>query len=413
MLRKTVGNWVDGERFFDRESDLATLRQHVSDGTHTLLTAQRRMGKTSLVRELLRTLDGSPDIRTAFVDLEDARDPADAIVEISLATRHLRSLPRRAREVPSAVLQRLKNLQFGAQYEEMRFQLRAEIHSGNWKRKGDRLLRDLSRDGQRVVLAIDELPVLVSRILKGRDYRMLPENVAAADEFLSWLRRNAQAHRGRLCLIVSGSVGIAPILRQAGLSATMNVFSAYQLQPWNESTACECLGALAANYGVDLPIAVRQAVCRRLRCCIPHHVQQFFDALYRHLKLARRPDATLEDAEAAYRDDMLAARGQIDMDHYEERLKLVLGPDSYKVALELLARAAVEGSLGTASISDYEANLNVSQDGGAASIPFVLDVLVQDGYFVRKGDGYRFASGLLEDWQRARRGLPVAALTGS
>ena len=413
MLRKTVGNWVDGERFFDRESDLATLRQHVSDGTHTLLTAQRRMGKTSLVRELLRTLDGSPDIRTAFVDLEDARDPADAIVEISLATRHLRSLPRRAREVPSAVLQRLKNLQFGAQYEEMRFQLRAEIHSGNWKRKGDRLLRDLSRDGQRVVLAIDELPVLVSRILKGRDYRMLPENVAAADEFLSWLRRNAQAHRGRLCLIVSGSVGIAPILRQAGLSATMNVFSAYQLQPWNESTVCECLGALAANYGVDLPIAVRQAVCRRLRCCIPHHVQQFFDALYRHLKLARRPDATLEDAEAAYRDDMLAARGQIDMDHYEERLKLVLGPDSYKVALELLARAAVEGSLGTASISDYEANLNVSQDGGAASIPFVLDVLVQDGYFVRKGDGYRFASGLLEDWQRARRGLPVAALTGS
>ena len=413
MLTRTVGNWVDGERFFDRESDLAALRQNVDDGTHTLLTGQRRMGKTSLVRELLRRLDGSPGMGTAFVDLEDAKNPADEIVEISLKSRHLRSLRHRAREVPSEVLRRLKNFQFGAQFEEMRFQLRAEIHSGNWRRKGDRLLRDLARDSGLVVLAIDELPVLVSRILKGRDYRMLPENVAAADEFLSWLRRSAQAHRGQICLIVSGSVGIAPILRQAGLSATMNVFSAYRLQPWSESTASDCLGALAATYGVDLPAAVNQAVCRRLRCCIPHHVQQFFDARYRHLKVARRLDATLEDAEAAYRDDMLAARGQIDMDHYEERLKLVLGPDGYKVALELLARAAMEGALEPASISDYEAILNVSQDGGAASIPFVLDVLVQDGYFVRKGDGYRFASGLLEDWQRVRRGLSVAPLAGS
>ena len=413
MLKKTVGNWVDGERFFDRERDLAALHQHVSDGTHTLLTAQRRMGKTSLVRELLRTLDGSPGIRTAFVDIEDARDPADAIVEISLETRHLRSLSQRARGVPSAVLQRLKNVQFGAQYEEMRVQLRAKIHSGNWKRKGDRLLRDLSRDGQRVVLAVDELPVLISRILKGTDYRIRPENVAAADEFLSWLRRNAQAHRGQLCLIVSGSIGIAPILRQAGLSATMNVFSAYELKPWSESTASECLGALAATYDVEIPRAVRQAVCRRLRCCIPHHIQQFFDALYRHLKLSGRLDATLEDAEAVYRSDMLGARGQIDMDHYEERLKLVLGPDGYRVALELLARAAEEGSLEAATIGDYKAMLDFSQDGGADSVPFVLDVLVQDGYFLRKGGGYRFASGLLEDWQRARHGHPITALAAS
>lgn len=89
MLKKTVGNWVDGDRFFDRESDIEALRQHVSEGTHTLLVAQRRMGKTSLVRELLRRLKGIPGIKAAFVDLEDARDPADAIVAISLASQRL------------------------------------------------------------------------------------------------------------------------------------------------------------------------------------------------------------------------------------------------------------------------------------------------------------------------------------
>ena len=57
MLTKAVGNWVDGERFFNREDDLAALQENVRDGTHTLITAQRRMGKTSLVRQLLSILD--------------------------------------------------------------------------------------------------------------------------------------------------------------------------------------------------------------------------------------------------------------------------------------------------------------------------------------------------------------------
>ena len=51
-LQKAGANWVDGERFFDREGELAVLTERVRNGTHTLLTAQRRMGKTSLVREL-------------------------------------------------------------------------------------------------------------------------------------------------------------------------------------------------------------------------------------------------------------------------------------------------------------------------------------------------------------------------
>ena len=285
MLKKTVGNWVDGDRFFDRESDITALRENVSQGTHTLLVAQRRMGKTSLVRELLRRLKGSPGIETAFVDLEDARDPADAIVQLSLASRHLQSIPRRAGELKEAVFRRFRNIQLAAQHEEMRFQLRAEINSGTWKSKGDLLMRDLARGNGKVVLAIDELSVLVSRILKGRNAQMLPENIEAADEFLSWLRRNAQEHRGRLCLIVSGSVGITPILKQAGLSAAMNVFSA------------------------------------------------------------------------------------------------------------------------------YKSILEVSQDAGAADVAFVLDVLVHDGYFIRCGEEFRFASGLLEDWQRSRKGLPITPLT--
>ena len=44
-LRKAGGNWVEGDRFFDREAEIEALMERVEDGTHTLVTAQRRMGK--------------------------------------------------------------------------------------------------------------------------------------------------------------------------------------------------------------------------------------------------------------------------------------------------------------------------------------------------------------------------------
>ena len=49
-LQKAGANWVDGDRFFDREAELAVLTERVRNGHHTLLTAQRRMGVPDQVR---------------------------------------------------------------------------------------------------------------------------------------------------------------------------------------------------------------------------------------------------------------------------------------------------------------------------------------------------------------------------
>ena len=84
MIRNGGSNWVDGENFFDRKTELEALEERVREGTHTLLTAQRRMGKTSLVRALQRRLAGTRDFEVVFVDLEAATDPADAIAEIGV-----------------------------------------------------------------------------------------------------------------------------------------------------------------------------------------------------------------------------------------------------------------------------------------------------------------------------------------
>ena len=159
-----------------------------------------------------------------------------------------------------------------------------ESTPGSWQRSGDQIFEALAANEKPVVLAIDELPILVNRLLKGQDYRLTPERREAADQFLSWLRRNGQAHRGKVCMIVSGSIGLEPVLRQAGLSAQANIFSPFELHPWSQDISVRCLDALARTYGIDISMDLRREMCRRLRCCVPHHVQQFFDHLHEHLR---------------------------------------------------------------------------------------------------------------------------------
>ena len=231
-LRKAGSSWAEGDRFFDRELELQVLAERVQDGTHTLLTAQRRMGKTSLVRELLRRLADEERFETIFTDLGDAADPADAIAEIGVQSRSAQGAWRRIKSGFADTLRKVSDRVDTLAVADVRVKLRAGIDAENWRQKGEEVFAALAEADQPVVLAIDELPILVNRLLKGSDHRITPERRQAVDEFLSWLRKNAQTHQGRICMILSGSVSLEPILRQAGLSAHANIYSPFDLKPW-------------------------------------------------------------------------------------------------------------------------------------------------------------------------------------
>ena len=398
-------NWVYGDRFFDREAEIEALRGRLGNGTHTLLTAQRRMGKTSLVRELLRRLDDEGQFATVFVDLEAAMDGADAIAEMAIQAQSVQSIRRRIQVWLSNRLGEIRDNVEEVGVSELKVRLRAGMDAGNWPREGDRFFEALADNERPVVLAIDELSILVNRLLKGHDYRVTPERRAATDRFMSWLRRNCQAHSGRVCLIISGSVGLGPILRQAGLSAQANVFVPFDLRPWSREVSMECLAALARGQEINLSEEVRGEMCRRLRCCVPHHVQQFFHHLHERLLRVQRSEATMADVEQVYDHELLSVRGQIDLVHYEDRLRTVLGNSSYTVALGLLTEASVnDGLLTHEAVRRYRDMWLSSSDDEGVAVEHVLYSLEHDGYLESRDGGYGFVSGLLEDWWRARHG---------
>jgi uncharacterized protein len=74
-LEKTIGNWVEGDRFWDREGEMPLFIEKLQDGDHLLLIAPRRIGKTSLMRQASRLIAGQ--FICLHVDLQEAVTAAD------------------------------------------------------------------------------------------------------------------------------------------------------------------------------------------------------------------------------------------------------------------------------------------------------------------------------------------------
>jgi hypothetical protein len=158
-MRLSTGRWVSGDDFFDRAAELRLLESQVRDRNHVVLSGQRRMGKTSIVRELGRRLHDDGWI-FLVADVEGADCPEDLVAAIAEAAHPIRSISARV----AAAMQRFfaENVE-EISAQEFRLKIRAGLNAGSWQHYGDRLFRECA-DDKPVLLAIDELPIFLKRL---------------------------------------------------------------------------------------------------------------------------------------------------------------------------------------------------------------------------------------------------------
>ena len=399
-LEQAGNNWVVGDKFWNRETDLARFIKEIDGGAHLLLVAQRRMGKTSLLREAARRLDDR--YIALYIDLEKACSAADAVVELSLATHAHKPLWNKTKEVFGNILDGIMQVIDKIQLAEVGVTLRAGLTAGNWEQKAGQLLDVLANSDKPVLLLLDEVSILVNRMLKGPDFTMTPERRADTEQFLSWLRHESIKHKGKVRIVLSGSIGLEPILRQARMSATVNTFQPFELKPWDEATAVGCLEALANQYGVTFEEGAPAQMAERLGCLIPHHIQMFFAHVYDRCKRRGNMTFAADEIDAVYEQEMLAVRGHVELTHYEERLRLVLGDELLPLALDMLSQAAVTGALTRDALTALRREYSFEGRDVADAEQEIMWVLEHDGYLESGPNGYVFVSKLVRDWWKSR-----------
>lgn len=396
-LKQSQGNVVTGDRFWDREKEIELFIEKIDDGAHILLVAQRRMGKTSLMAEAAERL--SDKYVCLFVDLQGSRNGPDAIKEITVKVRAHMNLRQRVQDLFENVLKDcVEEINAG----DFGVKIRAGLSEANWAAKGDELFKILAGADKTVVLFMDEVPILVNYLIKGEDGKITGEGRKRADQFMSWLRKNSIEHQGKIRIVISGSIGLEPVLRQAGLSATVNNFIPFELKAWDEKTAEDCLEALANEYGMKFDAGATAKIVEKLGLCIPHHVQMFFSHIYDRCKRKNSMVCTIEDVEEVFKNDMLGVRGHVELTHYEERLEKVLGKELTQFAFDMLTEAAVVGKLDREAIAAFQKEYTQSINNISEAQREILQVLEHDGYLKKTNEGFTFVSRLIQNWWKNR-----------
>ena len=356
-----------------------------------VLSAERRMGKTCVVRKMQA---GPPaDMLPIYRDLEGIGTTLEFVRTVfDDVERYLGRLARTA-EKARRLLDRLS----GGKVGEVEFPPSA---AREWKPLLTSTIEDLiEHQDRRVVLFWDEVPLMLHNLIRR-------EGEPAAMEVLDTLRSLRQMHPD-LRMAFSGSIGmhqVINLLRRKGYANSptndMQTVNVPALSPDDGRHLARLLlqGEGIETDDVDATArAVTDAVDH-----IPHYIHHVVDQM-----ATRGGAANADTARVIVTDCLIDPQDVWDMGHYRRRVDTYYDETEEPLALSLLD--VVAGSKGPLSFEDAF-NLLKSQteteDDELAR--HVLTLLQRDHYLVQDADGkYSFAYPLINRSWRLQRGLPA------
>ena len=158
----TIGNVVRGDSFFDRERLLEDLWAALATDS-VLLAAPRRVGKTSIMHRLMDYPRSG--FRVLFLDGQNYSKSEDLVADLVIkAGQILGDEKSIVRKVLCHVKENIDEIEIW----KLRVQLRKEV-SGRWREEGERAVRDALGDEGTVLIIIDELPILLHKMVQRED----------------------------------------------------------------------------------------------------------------------------------------------------------------------------------------------------------------------------------------------------
>ncbi|AOY01945.1 ATP-binding protein [Jeongeupia sp. USM3] len=355
-----------------------------------VLTAERRMGKTSMVNKM--RAEPKPGFHPVYRDLEAISTANEFAAQVYRDVEAVCSTGKRVTEKARAFLAQLG----GAEAAGVRL---PELKGDSWKRLLESTLEDAAEQmgERRLVFFWDELPQMLLNIARS-------EGEASATAILDTLRALRQSHPA-LRMVFTGSIGLHNAIstfKLAGYAnAPINDMLQVEVPPLDPADATMLASRLL--QGEQVPVsgetaAVAAAIANRV-----DHV-----AFYIHHMVSRCKDRggpiAVADIDVLIGEVLTAANDPWSLRHYRERLSAYYSPAEVTLALLILDTVAVAAA--PLSLATLHGLLQSQAPVDRETCRTMLARLVQDHYLGRDAAGhYRFGLAFVGRWWRFDRGL--------
>lgn len=390
-IRLNPGGALAPDQVVGRDSAVEQL-WHVLDRQSVMLTAERRMGKTSLLKKL--RAEGRPGTLPILRNVQDVTSPEEFVRRV-LADVH-KATPGTLSS--GSLLERLRKAgvkTIGASSISVEFE---PSSARSWKDILSETFAalDQAQDG-RIVFLWDELPQMVASIAAA-------EGALVGREMLDALRAVRETSE-RTRMVFSGSLGLHHVvsdLRTSGGSwAPVNDMMLIDLPPLSEPDAMYLAEQLLRNEGVRCGDGSVAGTIVRQVDAVPFYVHLTVQALLDRQR-AGHDEVAVADVFDAVDERLRDPLDQWQLLHYVDRLRAYYGEDAdaVKAILDLLATSgpqdvsALSGRLGAHLTPPSENRLRE-----------LLDLLGKDHYLAFADGTVGFRLDLLRRALCAKRHL--------
>jgi hypothetical protein len=357
------------------------------------ITAERRMGKTSVVRDKMgkATPDGW---KLIYLDVSRAISPLQFIEALLEKSREHLDTGRRAKFAFFDLVNRLSSLNITAAGIGIKL---PEDLGPQWKALLETLLRDLAKSDQRIVLALDELPLMLDAI-KRRPGGIAGE--ALVMEILDTLRAVRQEHDLRM--IYTGSLGlhhVLTVLREQGYqNAPVNDMTLIDLDPLMQEDATELARRLLRGEGVvcdDLEAVAAQLA--RITDGMPFYIQH----IVAEMGLNEEP-GTEQSVHRCLQARLTDPLDPWQLNYYDERIDTHYSPTYRPIARAVLDRLAEAEAQTIDELIEAIDPEKIERD--METLRGVLRLLGLDHYTISDDGKFRFRSPFIRRIWLSRRG---------
>ncbi len=368
-----TGDAVTGESYLRREKINDLFWSYIEKGSDVLFVAPRRVGKTSIMKDLVAT--APVGYICIYKDVEGAK------------TKNL--FYKRVFEM---LIQRLEGakkysklfLGWVSQYEITKVGKdsvdvgRKEI---DYYKEVLNLLSEVSKAGLTVILFVDEF---VEVILNLRNAGKQDEAISILHE-LREIRHNSELKN--IIFVYAGSIGLLSVVKEIGRPKLINDIEPLDIGSLNTKEAIQLIKQLTKDATIQYSDENTDYLISRIEYLLPYFIQLMIAEIDQIAFMSEKTEVDKELINNAFEK---VTKNTASFDDWIKRLK-DYQKENFGFVNAILSYCAHKGQINIQKI--YNLSVGHNKDEIYKDL---VDGLVHDGYLVEKNNNYQFLSPFLK-----------------
>lgn len=383
-----TGQVVYGDKYFPRVKDENRIWRRLKKGSHLLVLAPRRVGKTSLLRHMeLKPKDDYVFLYSIVQSCGTEHEYYKAIIENlfqSDFTTRLSGLKNWGQEKLDKLRSSVTDVKLSG--AGITFDNKDRVLNHNDLKAA---LEAINID-EKLILVIDEFPDVLEKIYKEQGH-------SAAESFLSGCRELWQNPLldQKVQFIFTGSIGLDTLVNKLNLSDLINALITTSVEPLSDDRAIEFLDFIVADADepVSLAVDVKQHLLNKVGWLMPYYIELLWLALEDLCSEDEIETVTIEHVDKAY-EILFTHTYRSYFSHWAERLERLEATEK-QFAHQLLKLITEQNTIAVENIHNLKQDPQFAQ----TDCNYVCNCLEHDGYiFFNSQKCYQFTSPMLNQW---------------